>query len=79
MLHLTRRLAVDPRACFSASGWAGAAPPAPPPAAHHGPNVGPAGCWLPASSARLCAVEGAVLGGVMGHFVVGLVAALIVL
>ena len=51
----------------------------PVPTPHHGPNVGPAGCWLPASSARLCAVEGAVLGGVMGHFVVGLVAALILL
>jgi hypothetical protein len=80
MLDLKERLVVTPRARFVPADTAVTALLAPrPQAPANDPSidhrVGPAAVWQPASRARIHAVEGAVLLGVMGYFAYGLAAA----
>ena len=82
MLNLKDRLVVEPTSRFvpveSAPVTALLQPkvnaPAADPSIDH--RVGPAPVWAPASAARIRAVEGVVIVGIMAYFAYGLAAAL---
>ena len=82
MLNLKDRLVVEPTSRFvpveSATVTALLHPRVNAPAADPSIDrrVGPAAVWAPASAARIRAVEGVVIVGVMAYFAYGLAAAL---